>query len=419
MNSRIEDVGNETNQVLQPLRGLAATPLVCLSEAGESIVKAGLLPEGDWEGIECVAYMFAEQRLSSGPDAHGLSKEEIAAIHAYTQESELYVKLNYFLRLKSRSKLKPFLPYLKLLLTAMYKLPVFSGMVNRGVKKRLDELDAVYSHGKALIWWAFSSTTVDIEVLKEDQFLGTSGGRTIFQLEILDGVDISDYSAVDSEREVLLFPCSKFEVCGVLPLSDSSDSHLVSMKQQFQKGLIDFVRPAPLGVSRDNETVDEQPKTLIFSGAVRVTNVQLSSIGAILNYLPTGSLRSTSIEAQIVLSKEAVGTSIFTLTGYDGTNKIDQKDKRNVTSYELIGDLGSQTVHLKQNTFPLDAEFNSSVSDQKMQLTNLLLEDREGSEVLTGEVQLISEEGKWCSLNPEKFELKKSMCVTNSIGSLS
>lgn len=52
----------------------------------------------------------------------GLTPDMAAAIHAYTQESMFYKNLNAFLRDRAREKLKPFFPYLKLLLSGLRRL---------------------------------------------------------------------------------------------------------------------------------------------------------------------------------------------------------------------------------------------------------------------------------------------------------
>lgn len=53
----------------------------------------------------------------------GLTPDMAAAIHAYTQESKFYKKLNALLRSRAREELKPFFPYMKLFLSAMHRLP--------------------------------------------------------------------------------------------------------------------------------------------------------------------------------------------------------------------------------------------------------------------------------------------------------
>ena len=73
----------------------------------------------------------------------GLTREQAAAIHFYTQESQLYKQLNATLRGKGearKAKLRPFMAYHKLFMTALHQvrricvLPGPAG--NRALPKR-------------------------------------------------------------------------------------------------------------------------------------------------------------------------------------------------------------------------------------------------------------------------------------------
>jgi len=146
-------------------------------------------------------------------DPHGLDKDEVAAIALYTTESKFYPKLNEFLRDRDRRKLLAFFPYLRLLLDARSKLPRYVGTVWRGV--RGIDLSAKFPKGADIYWWAFSSTTKELSTLQNPEFLGTSGVRTIFNIQVKRGSDISRYSMFQgekSEAEVLLFPGTKLRV---------------------------------------------------------------------------------------------------------------------------------------------------------------------------------------------------------------
>ena len=66
-----------------------------------------------------------------------LTRDMAAAIYAYTIESPLYMHLNALLREENRSSLKPFFPYLRLLLTGLRRLPKEEGLIYRGVKLNL------------------------------------------------------------------------------------------------------------------------------------------------------------------------------------------------------------------------------------------------------------------------------------------
>ena len=75
------------------------------------------------------------------------------------------------------------------------------GAVWRGVAGV--DLRSKYPDGKKIAWWAFSSTTKKLDTLLNPDFLGQSGVRTVFMIEIKSGVDIIRYSAFDdAEAEV-------------------------------------------------------------------------------------------------------------------------------------------------------------------------------------------------------------------------
>merc|ERR1712176_1343819 len=98
--------------------------------------------------------------------------------------------------------LNAFKPYLKLLLTALNKLPLVRAKVYRGMRADLHE---TYNQlpGQVLRWWAFSSTTT-IASLAE-LFTGEKGERTLFTIDAI-GVDIAAFSAFPTEKEVLMLP---------------------------------------------------------------------------------------------------------------------------------------------------------------------------------------------------------------------
>jgi hypothetical protein len=130
--------------------------LVTLEEAIEPIVK--FCPD-----VRRSVYIAKD---GCGPCRDGLTEDESAAIFLYTTEWQphdrcLYAVLNSVLRSRNRNRLIPlWLPYMKLLLTALFKLRSYNMIVWRGV--RLD-LRSEYEVGKTCIWWGFSSCTeIDI-----------------------------------------------------------------------------------------------------------------------------------------------------------------------------------------------------------------------------------------------------------------
>jgi hypothetical protein len=70
-----------------------------------------------------------------------------------------------------------------------------------------------YNKGDEPVWWAFSSATATLSVLQNEQFLGTAGDRTIFQLQnVRRAVDIAKYSAIKAEDERLILCGTPFVV---------------------------------------------------------------------------------------------------------------------------------------------------------------------------------------------------------------
>jgi hypothetical protein len=98
---------------------------------------------------------IAKERSTNPSD--GLTSEESAAIQLYTMEwkpghPSLYEKLNASLRDKNRNQLIPYFSYLKLFLTALWKLESSKKIVWRGVRA---DLNAQYPVGGTVVWWGF------------------------------------------------------------------------------------------------------------------------------------------------------------------------------------------------------------------------------------------------------------------------
>ena len=90
-----------------------------------------------------------------------LTEHEVAALNMYTIQSPFYVDLNKALRSRNRNLVKPFFPYLNLLITALFKLHGQQGGLKtrslyRGV--RLD-LSQHFLMGAIKFFWAVTSTS--------------------------------------------------------------------------------------------------------------------------------------------------------------------------------------------------------------------------------------------------------------------
>lgn len=217
---------------------LVAVRLVTLQVAVDSIMQA--VPDAlDLNSHLQHAMAFA---ATCQRNAFNLSQDEVGAIHLYTQESSLYRLMNAALRSMDRARIEPFLKYLKLLCTALYKLPQVEGLVYRGVRKTLEELG--YTFGEDVILWGFTSTTSSLSQLHTPQFLGAAGDRTLMHLHIKSGVKISEFSAIPSEDEILLLPGTRLNLSrtGALNLGHGlSEVHLHELHcnlMQFNRKMI-------------------------------------------------------------------------------------------------------------------------------------------------------------------------------------
>ncbi|CAF0802316.1 unnamed protein product [Didymodactylos carnosus] len=224
LNSRfVANLQEEPKQMLTPIIGYEKEPLLPLEEACEplnTILKD--LPQQIW---------VAKQNCKEPSD--GLTQDESAAIYLYTMEwsvskESLYSILNCALRQADRGNLIPWFRYLKLLFTALYKLPSESHRtVWRGVNA---DISSDYSHGDKKVWWSLSSCTSTLKILELPQYLGKSGVRTLFSIETSNGKSIRAHSYFKTVDEILLLPGSYFHVASVVSPADGP--HIIHLKEK-------------------------------------------------------------------------------------------------------------------------------------------------------------------------------------------
>lgn len=220
---RISDLCDEpVDRLLTPIRGYEIEPLVSLTDAIKPV-------SGIFNRIE--DYVFIALHNCQNP-VDDLTQEESASIHLYTMQfsggPSLYLLLNQSLRAENREELKSWFSYLKLFLTALYKLPSQSRTVWRGVKNI--DLSSKYKTGTKFVWWGVSSCTTNIEVLQSNTFLGKTGERTIFSIECINGKSILNHSYYKKkEDEVILMPGSYFEVIG--QLNPAPQLHIIQLRE--------------------------------------------------------------------------------------------------------------------------------------------------------------------------------------------
>ena len=220
---RFSDVAAEPRRMLPPIQGFEKMPIVSLEEAVKPLEKH--LPD-----IERHA-LVAKQRCKL-PSAHGLSIDESASIRLYTMECKphdqcLYFVLNRTLRSENRSLLKDWFLYLKLIINSLLKIPsIPSCLLFRGTKLNLSQ---DYPVGQKVVWWAFSSCTIAMEVLENGPFLGKTGPRTLFKIDCYSGKNIREHSTHPKENEVLLIAATQFRIVSVL--DTGHDLHIIHLKE--------------------------------------------------------------------------------------------------------------------------------------------------------------------------------------------
>ncbi|MGA5638879.1 ADP-ribosyltransferase domain-containing protein [Streptomyces cinereoruber] len=192
--------------VLPPITGVFDTPLMDFRKAVEPV--AGVLRNLD--GYIERSSLFGEAKAASAQDSGGLSADAVAALYLYTCESAFYREINAVLRSPDRERLVPYLPYLRLLFSAVAELPVRKEPLWRGVAL---DLRSQYPVGRTVTWWGVSSCTSEPAVAR--RFLGSRGRRTLFEVTPARAVGIRWFSAFTGEEEYILTPGTQLEVTEV------------------------------------------------------------------------------------------------------------------------------------------------------------------------------------------------------------
>ncbi|WP_328864097.1 ADP-ribosyltransferase domain-containing protein [Streptomyces virginiae] len=190
--------------VLPAITGVFDTPLMDFQEAVAPVARtlAGLTGHIDRSRD------FGKRRADE--TSAGLSADAIAALHLYTCESAFYREINAVLRSPDRTRVTPYLPYLRLLFSAVSGLPAHTQPLWRGVSL---DLRAQYPVGRTVTWWGVSSCTSQLHVARS--FLGSRGKRTLFEVTPAKAVGIKRFSAFTGEEEYILTPGTQLKVTDV------------------------------------------------------------------------------------------------------------------------------------------------------------------------------------------------------------
>jgi uracil DNA glycosylase len=202
---RLQSVKDEGLADLPPITGVLETPLLGFKDAAGEV--AAVL-----KGLDAYVKRSEEfgRAKAGSPVAGKLTADEIAALYLYTCESCFYRQMNAALRHPNRDGVRPYFGYLRLLLSALSRMPCHPGSLWRGVSL---DLRAQYPVGRTVTWWGVSSCTSKLSVAMA--FLGYRGRRTLFEVTPARAVSIKHFSAFTGEEEYLLTPGTRLRVSGV------------------------------------------------------------------------------------------------------------------------------------------------------------------------------------------------------------
>ncbi|MEU1867961.1 ADP-ribosyltransferase domain-containing protein [Streptomyces gardneri] len=198
--------------VLPPITGVFDTPVMDFRKAVEPVsqVLANLDRHIERSSRFAEAKVAEAAKTAGGPSGEGLSADAISALYLYTCESAFYREINAVLRSPDRERLVPYLPYLRLLFSAVAGLPARTEPLWRGVAL---DLRSQYPLGRTVTWWGVSSCTSELSVARA--FLGSRGRRTLFEVTPARAVGIRRFSAFTGEEEYLLAPGTQLKVTEV------------------------------------------------------------------------------------------------------------------------------------------------------------------------------------------------------------
>ena len=240
------------NKTLSPIRQYEKWSLVSLDEAVCPL--KNLIDD-----LQTDIWVAKQNTEEHGTD-HLLTKDERAILHLYTMQPLVSHLLNEALRNDNREYLLPWFSFLKLFLTALWKLNAVERTVWRGAK---GNCGAELRKRQKFVWWGVSSCTSSREILDKNEFIGNIEARTLFQIECFNGRDIRQYSHSENEEEYLLLPCSYFEVLSVIDERD--DLCIVHVRQQ--EPPVSLIQPPFVSDPTIETTSDEREESKVVAEA--------------------------------------------------------------------------------------------------------------------------------------------------------
>ncbi|CAF3423102.1 unnamed protein product [Rotaria sp. Silwood1] len=178
-----------------PIYGYQHLPIMTLEQAVKELVPL----------VSGLPNYVALAKQNCNRNSSLLTWDESAAIYLYSMQTRFFPMLNKALRDEKRHLLKPWFAFLKLFLTALEKLPSFNDTAWRGVS---GDIDSDFANNSVKTWWSVNSCSKALDVI--EIFVGGKG--VIFAIQVMHGKDISEYSAMQGEQEVIIMPGARLRV---------------------------------------------------------------------------------------------------------------------------------------------------------------------------------------------------------------
>jgi hypothetical protein len=197
-----------------PISGFEVLPLLTLEETVETITPL----------ISDVMKYVTTAKKKYNRCSPLLTRDEAAAIYLYSMPTSFFSYLNVALRNGKRDELKPWFAFLRLLITALDKLPRMKQCTLwRGVT---DDGALGFDDDKVHTWWSVNSCSTVLKVV--EPFLGKKG--TLFAIEATQAKNISEFAVIPDEQEVILMPGTRVR-CKCSPLSIDDRYFVVHLEE--------------------------------------------------------------------------------------------------------------------------------------------------------------------------------------------
>jgi hypothetical protein len=203
-----------------PIYGYQHLPGLTLEEATKEIIP--LVPG--------VADYVSTAKKKCNRRSTLLTTNESAAIYFYSMQTPFFSSLNNTLRAENRHALKPWFAFLNLFITALKKLPSTRDTVWRGIN---DDVSSMFVDNDVQTWWSVNSCSMALNVV--EFYLGEKG--TVLAIDAIDAKDISAFSAMPDEKELVLIPGTCVRVkCPSLNFKDHF--FLIHLKEENEQRLV-------------------------------------------------------------------------------------------------------------------------------------------------------------------------------------